>query len=91
MAQESQDRIGRFDKVQLLTIKNVKYISSPVDNPTAEGVWTVVGIVDDELMLNKGPILIRIPSNDVLKVVDYEEIMQQVYSRLGSLAEDVER
>lgn len=87
MAQTSSGRIGRFDQVQLLTTKNIKYISSPIENPTSDGTWLVSGIINDELLISKAQILIRVPATDVLKVVDYEEVMQQLYKQLGSFAD----
>lgn len=87
MAQESYDRIGQFDKVRLRTIRNVKYISSPIDTPTTDGDWTVAGVIEDDVLASKGSVLIRIPIIDVLKIVDYEQTMEDIYSRLGSIAD----
>ena len=87
MAQTSNGRIGRFDQVQLLTTKNIKYISSPIENPSPDGSWLVAGLIEDELLISKAQILIRVPAADVLKVIDYEEVMQQLFMRLGSFAD----
>jgi len=63
----------QFDIVQLKTIKNVKYVSSPQNNPTKpQGKWSVVGIVDGELLLAKDFTIIRIPAIDVIKIANYE-------------------
>lgn len=87
MAQESHDQIGRFDKVRLRTVRNVKYISSPIDNPTTDGDWIVAGIIEDDILASKGSVLIRIPIADVLKTVDYNQAMETMYSKLGSMAD----
>lgn len=85
MAQESLERIGRLDRVRLLTIKNLSYISSPIDKPTTDGDWLVAGVVEHDLVLTRGPITIRLPAKDVLKVLDYDKTMSQIYSMLGNL------
>jgi hypothetical protein len=87
MAQKSQHRIGRFDRVKLLTIKNVNYISSTIDKPSTGGLWTVIGLVNDELLLHQGITLIRIPATDVLKMVDYEDTINTFYTKLRSLSD----
>lgn len=67
-------KIERFDQVQILTVKNVFYLSAPPNSKvTPNGVWSVAAIVNEnELMLAKENAIIRIPATDVLVVSDYD-------------------
>jgi len=86
MAQESSGTIGRFDQVFLVTTKNVSYISMETDElPTPEGAWTVVASIENDVLLTKDRTVIRLPSSDVLKIMDYDKTMKQVFSYLGDM------
>jgi len=86
MAQESSGTIGRFDQVFLVTTKNVSYISIETEElPTPDGTWMVVASIGNDLLLTKDRTVIRLPSSDVLKVVDYDKTMKQVFSYLGGM------
>jgi hypothetical protein len=77
---------NRFDQVKLLTTKNVKYLSAPPGtNLDPRGVWQVSAAVDGELLLVKNNIVIKIPTSDVLKVVEYDlsKMTQQFGNMLG--------
>jgi hypothetical protein len=77
---------NRFDQVKLLTTKNVKYLSAPPGTSLdPKGVWQVSAAVDGELLLIKNNIVIKIPTSDVLKVVEYNlsKMTQQFGNMLG--------
>ena len=86
MAQELLDTISRFDQVSLITTKNVSYISTEsIEPPTPDGAWTVVALIGTDLVVQKDLTVIRLPSKDVLKIMDYNKAMKQVFSFLGDL------
>jgi hypothetical protein len=81
---KNQERIGRFDQVRITTTKHVNYLSAPAGvllNPN--GIWLVAGVVGNELMLTKDSIVIKISSNDVVKVLDYHKTYQDIITSLG--------
>ena len=82
--QFEQVKFKQFDQVQLITTKNVKYLSAPSGTTISpKGVWSVVGVVDDELMLAKNNVIIRIPVLDVLKISEYD--LSEITQFLGRL------
>ena len=75
---KNKERIGRFDQVKISTTKHVNYLSAPAGvllNPN--GIWLVT----------KDSIVIKISSNDVIKVLDYHETYQNIISSLGRFAD----
>ena len=81
-----EQRIGQFDQVQIVTTKNVCYLSAPPDVvPDPSGVWSVAAIINDsEVLLIKKNATIRIPMMDVLKIAEFE--LNNVFNRLGRLS-----
>lgn len=86
---EDKIKLSRFDRVKLLTIKNLCYISCEGDPSqiSTGGIWIVLGLVQDSILLGKGSTLIRLPTQDVLKVFDYEDTMKSLYDTLGRVYE----
>lgn len=77
-------KFGRFDQVRIITTKNVNYLSAPPGSVISPyGVWQVSAAINDDLLLVKNNITIRIPATDVLKVVDYN--ISTITSKFGSL------
>lgn len=65
--------IKQFDIVKLKTTKNVRYISSPNNNPTKPtGNWSVIGFIGNEILLSKDLTIIKVLINDVIKVANYK-------------------
>lgn len=91
MRREQKASIGRFDQVLILTTKNVSYVSYEEERPEPIGLWTVTGIVGTDLLISRGDVLIRIPSKDVVKKVDYESTLSDLYKKLGNLTQDGQR
>lgn len=81
-----QYRIGRFDQVRLLSTKNVSYLSNNSGMPASpKGTWSVAAIVDDnQLLLVKRNVVIRVPASDVLKIAEYN--ISELLSKLGKLS-----
>lgn len=78
-------KIGRFDQVRLLTTRNVHYLSAPgISEAKPGGIWSVAAIVDDQLLVVKNNVTIRIPATDVLKIADYG--IEKITSQLGRLS-----
>lgn len=63
-------RIEQFDRVQILTTKNIKWLSIPegVPDPSPHGVWSVICIVKDELLICKRGVSCKVPVGDIKKV-----------------------
>ena len=65
--------IRQFDRVQILTTRNVKYMSDlPGHTVDPHGFWSVVGFISKEALIAKETALVRIPIKDVRKVADYD-------------------
>lgn len=77
----------KFDIVILKTTKNVKYISVDPSKVSPKGYWTVSNIVENDLLVTKDAVVIRIPQEDVLKAVDIHQSMSKMHSLLGRLSE----
>ena len=77
----SQPLLQQLDQVELLTTKNVRYLSAkPGVSPTPHGLWSVVGIVEGDILISKDGALVRIPVNDVKKAANYslEKVLNQL-------------
>lgn len=77
--------IRQFDQVQLLTTKRVHYVSAPPGTKVSpDGVWTVAAVIQSDLLLTKNNITIRIPAEDVFKIVALD--VGAITSHFGKLA-----
>ena len=86
MMESSGIKYARFDQVKLLTTRNVTYLSAPPGSKVSpHGTWQVAGAIDNELLLVKNDVTIRIPVTDVLKVVRYD--LESLYAKLGRLSD----
>ena len=66
--------IRQLDRVQILTTRNVRYLSDlPGQVADPHGFWSVVGFVSKEALIAKGSALIRIPMKDIRKVGEYDK------------------
>lgn len=80
------ERIEQLDKVQLKTTRRVRYVSAPKNvMPKPDGVWSVVAIIDSDVLVAKDSALIRIPITDVVKVGSYgvRHILQRLETEYG--------
>lgn len=78
-------KISMFDQVRLLSTKNVSYLSNPSSAPASpKGIWSVAAAIDNELLLVKGNVVIRVPVADVLKIAEYD--ISRLVSQLGKLS-----
>jgi len=90
MSRFEKIRFQQLDQVQIRTTTNVKYLSAPPGTKlTPKGVWSVAAAVENDLILVKHTIIIRIPATDVLKVVDYN--LNEITQILGGLLDHGER
>ena len=79
-------RFNVFDQVQIITTKNVRYLSAPPGSIISpKGIWQVSAAVGGELLLVKGNVIIKIPTSDVLKIVDYD--VNAIVKEFGSLSD----
>lgn len=73
--------LSQLDRVKLLSTKRVTYLSAkPGEELNPHGVWTVIGFIDDQALLSKESMVIKIPIGDVLKCesVDVKSIINQL-------------
>lgn len=83
---DDQITFKRFDQVKIITTKNVNYLSAPPGTKAdPKGIWIVSGVVDEQLLLVKNNIVIKIPPTDVLKVIDYD--LNKLIGNFGRLIE----
>lgn len=83
----------RFDKVVLLTTKNIKWLSAPAGKPdNPKGYWIIVGNIPGtgEVILAKNKTMVKVPISDISKRFDYDidKFMKRVsevksYKHLG--------
>lgn len=75
------NELNATDIIQLITTRNVYYISAPpgkVVNP--QGNWIVTGFVDRDVIAAKEGTIIRVPLKDVRRVARYS--MDELFSQL---------
>jgi hypothetical protein len=66
------NQLSQFDLVEIITAKNVKWLHAPAGSlPKPGGVWSFVGIVENEALICKDGITCKIPLGDVRKVGEY--------------------
>jgi len=83
------NEIKQFDRVQITTTKNIEYLSDVGKSaPTPDGIWTVVGNVGSDVLMNKGTTVVSVPVSDIIKIGDYsvssvlEKVEQQWQKKL---------
>ena len=83
-----KQRIGRFDHVQIITTKNVTYLSAaPGTEIKPVGLWSVAAVFPDtgELLCVQKGTTIRIPARDVLKKTGYD--VSEITKSFGRLSD----
>ncbi len=76
----------KFDVVQILTTKHIKFVSGPKNRPASpHGNWSVVGFVKSDLMLAKDSTIVLAPVDSVRKVASYdlEGFLEKIKSSKG--------
>lgn len=65
--------IKQLDNIELLTTKNISYLSAPPGNsPSPHGIWSVIGIIEGgDVLACKDKAIIRVPLKDIKKVQSY--------------------
>jgi hypothetical protein len=65
--------IKQLDNIELLTTKNISYLSAPPGNsPSPHGIWSVIGIIEGgDVLACKDKATIRVPLQDIRKVQSY--------------------
>ena len=77
---------NRFDQVKIITTRNVAYLHAPPgEEVSPDGLWQVSAAINNDLLLVKNNITIRIPATDVLKVFDYD--INTITAHFGRLSE----
>lgn len=75
------NEINASDIIQLVTTKNVYYISAPPGKVVSpQGNWIVTGFVERDVIAAKEGTIIRVPIKDVRRVARYS--MDELFSQL---------
>ena len=63
----------QFDIIQLITTKNIRYLSGPQGKPAnPNGNWSVIGLVEADIVAAKDSTVIRVPISDIRHVGSYD-------------------
>lgn len=66
------EEIRSSDIIQLITTKNIKYLSSPAGKATSpQGNWIVTGFLNNEVIATKEGTIIKVPISDIKKIASY--------------------
>lgn len=64
--------LQQFDRVQIITVKHVNYVSArPGTALSPHGEWIVVGILSNDAVLARDGILVKIPISDIRRTSTY--------------------
>ena len=65
--------LKQFDLIQIITSKNVKYLSAVKDKvPSPHGNWSIVGFVGGDVIISRDKAIVRLPVSDVKLVGKWE-------------------
>jgi hypothetical protein len=65
--------LRQFDVVQLTKVDNVKYLSGPKGrSATPKGNWTVIGFIENDVVIERDNTVVRMPANDVVRIAAYD-------------------
>jgi hypothetical protein len=62
--------LKQLDTVYITSTERVKYLSSPKDDVSPKGLWSVAAIIGQDVLITRNQIVVLIPIADVLKAVD---------------------
>ena len=84
--------LKQYDIVQIITTKNIRYLSGPTGMTTdPHGNWSVVGFIKADALVAKDSTLVRVPVVDLRKVASmstvkfYDEISQAGYLKSNKI------
>lgn len=72
----------QFDMVHILTTKGIRYLSGPQGAPAnPNGNWSIIGFIENDVMLAKDSTIVRVPVSDVRKIGSYDldKIINKVF------------
>ena len=74
----------QLDQVVILKTSSIRWMSAPKGNATTpDGIWTVIGVVDTDLVISKDTTIIRIPYTDAKVVASYS--LEIVKKKIGEM------
>lgn len=80
----SEPVFQQLDQVMVLRVDGVKWLSAPSGNAASpQGIWSVAGILGQDLVLARDRTLIRIPYSDVRLVARYNP--KHILTKLGEI------
>jgi hypothetical protein len=83
------NELNATDIIQLVTTKNVYYISAPPGKVVSpQGNWIVTGFVERDVIAAKEGTIIRVPVRDVRRVARYS--MEELFRQLKKAALNTE-
>ena len=61
--------LQQFDKVRIVTTKQIYWISHPSEvKPIPHGEWSVICIIDKDALICRGGVICRVPISDIEKL-----------------------
>lgn len=80
------DTIDRFDMVMINDQSNITYLSGPPnEKPSPKGNWSVVFVINNDIVCAQGLFVVRIPANQVKVIAKYNP--QPLINVLGKMSD----
>jgi len=64
--------MNQFDLVQILTTRNIRYLSGSGPKPTPNGTWSVIGFIQKEALIAKDNFIAKVPIKDLIIIGSYD-------------------
>ena len=66
--------LKQFDIVQILSVKNIRFVSGPAGKPASpQGYWSVVCFMGSDVVIAKDETIVRAPLSAVAKVASFDK------------------
>jgi hypothetical protein len=72
MEQPKQIQIEQFDIVQIITSRNIKFLSGSGKKPTPHGNWSVIGFIKKDALIAKDNFIVKVPATDLRIIGKYD-------------------
>jgi len=85
--------IKQSDCIQIVTTKNIKYLSAPVGHiPTPDKIWCVIGILNNSVLASSGSTMVLVPLSDVKIVQQYNPgVILRSLERLNPYGKEIKK
>lgn len=70
--QEEKIEYNQFDIVQIITSRNIKFLSAPPGTKVMpHGNWSIVGFVERDVIITKNKAIVKVPIADIKMIAQY--------------------